>query len=139
MKHGIPIRASLGVLVLATALPFVALIAYNAYSLAQSEAEQAGAEALRAARATASEATDTLRRAQQLLSVLSTRPAVRSLDPAHCASIFSGFGELYPEYTNLLTVRRNGDRVCPTTIYVSGFADQGEYERRDLVRPFFFY
>jgi diguanylate cyclase (GGDEF)-like protein/PAS domain S-box-containing protein len=112
MKHGIPIRAGLGLLVLATALPFVSLIAYNTYFLAQTEAAQAGAEALRAARAAAAEAQDTLRRAQLLLAVLSTRPAVRSLDPAHCAPIFGGFGELYPEYTNLLTARRNGERVC---------------------------
>ena len=35
MKRGIPIRASLAVLVLGTALPLAALVAYNAYSQAQ--------------------------------------------------------------------------------------------------------
>ena len=112
MQHGIPIRASLGVLVLATALPFIALIGYNAYSQAQSGAAQAGAEALRAAQATASEVEDLLQRTRQLLSALSKQPAVRSLDAGHCAPIFGLFGDLYPEYTNLLTVHRDGDRVC---------------------------
>ena len=37
MKRGIPIRASLAVLVLGTALPFAALIGYNAYSRARAE------------------------------------------------------------------------------------------------------
>ncbi len=112
LKHGVSIRTSLTLLVLATALPFVTLIAYNAYSQARVDAEEASAEALRAAKSVATDTEDTLRRAQQLLSALSKRTAVRSLDPAHCAPIFGAFIELYPEYTNLLTVRRNGDRVC---------------------------
>ncbi len=112
MKRGIPIRASLAVLVLATALPFVALIAYNAYTQGQFEAEQAGTEALRAARATAAEVEATLRRTRELLSYLSEQSAVRSFDPERCDLVFKSFSALFPQYTNMVTVNRNGDRVC---------------------------
>ncbi len=112
MRKGIPIRASLAVLVLATALPFVALIAYSAYSQAQLETEQAGTESLRAARATATEVEATLRRTRELLSYLAEQPAVRSFDPAQCDLVFKSFSALFPQYTNLVTVNRNGERVC---------------------------
>src|SRR5712664_239205 len=112
MKRGIPIRASLAVLVLGTALPFVALVAYNAYSHAHAEAAQAGAEALRAAQSTAADAGETLQRARHILSVLSSWPAVQPLDRAHCPPLFPAFGDLYPQYTNLFTVHRDGTRVC---------------------------
>src|SRR5260221_7274962 len=112
MKRGIPIRVSLGVLVLATVLPFVALIAYNAYSQAQLEVEQSGEEALRAARATATETETTLRRTRELLAYLSEQPAVRAFERERCDLVFKSFSALFPEYTNLVTVRRNGERAC---------------------------
>src|SRR6266851_2598940 len=103
MKHGIPIRVSLAVLVLATALPFVALLAYNGYSQAQHQAEQAAAEALRAAQATATDVETTLRRTRELLAYLSEQPAVRSFDPERCDLVFKSFSGLFPQYTNLVT------------------------------------
>jgi diguanylate cyclase (GGDEF)-like protein/PAS domain S-box-containing protein len=120
MRQGVPIRASLAVLVLATALPFVALIVYNAYSQAQLEAEQAGAEALRAARASAAEVGATLHRTRELLGHLATQPAVRSLDARHCELAFRSFNALFPQYTNVVTVHSSGERVCSATQLPAG-------------------
>ena len=112
MLSGIPIRVSLGVLVLATALPFIALSTYNTYARFQRDAERAAAEALRGARAASAEAEETLQRARVLLAALARRPAIASLDMTRCAPIFNAFLELYPEYTNLLTIQSNGERQC---------------------------
>src|SRR3981081_949200 len=98
MKRGIPIRASLAVLVLGTALPFAALIGYNAYSRARAEAAQAGAEGVRAGQSPGAGAAETLQRARHLLAVVSSWPAAKSLDRADCPALFAAFGDLYPQY-----------------------------------------
>lgn len=111
-KRGIAIRASLALLVLATALPFVALIGYTAYQQVHSGAEQARDAALRAARGVALEAERTLQRTSEVLRFISQQPLVRALDPQRCDAIFKSFRGLYSEYTNLVSVRRNAERVC---------------------------
>ncbi|MEO8155059.1 MAG: PAS domain-containing protein, partial [Rhizobacter sp.] len=112
MRKALPIRTRLTLLVLATALPLVALIAYNAYSQTQQESERATAEALRAARAVATEAENMLRGAQALLDHLAQQPLVSALDDRHCDAIFGTFRGLFPYYTNLFTVRSDGIGVC---------------------------
>jgi PAS domain S-box-containing protein len=111
-RHALPIRARLSLLVLATALPLMALIAYNGITQAQQDADRAAAEALRAARGAALETENMLHNAQRLLELLSKRPGVNQLDPERCDPLFKSFRGLFPTYTNLISVRRNGDRVC---------------------------
>ncbi len=112
MRTALPIRTRLTLLVLATALPLIALIAYNGYTQARDDAEHATAEALRAARTAAVETENMLDTARQLLAQLSQRPGLNALDPTRCDSIFASFRSLFPHYTNLITVRRDGNRVC---------------------------
>jgi len=112
MLNGIPIRVSLGALVIATALPFIALSAYNTITRFERDAERAAAESLRGARAAAAEGEEALQRARQLLDSLAKRPAFALFDGARCPPIFNAFQDLYPEYTNLLTIRADGSRIC---------------------------
>jgi len=111
-RASLPIRARLAILVVVTALPLVALIAYDAYTQVQLDAEQASAEALRAVRIVASDTERALRRTRELLAYLSRQPMVEALDRNRCDPLFRAFGGLFPQYTNLLTVRRNGERIC---------------------------
>ncbi|HSI58138.1 MAG TPA: cache domain-containing protein, partial [Ideonella sp.] len=106
------IRTHLALLVLVTAWPLAALLAYTAQRQAKVEEKQAGAQALRAAQAIAAEAERTLQRAQVLLTQVARRPQVRRLDAADCDPLFGAFGSLFPDYTNLVTVRLDGERVC---------------------------
>ena len=112
MRNALPIRTRLTLLVLATALPLIALLAYNGITQARQDSERAAAEALRAARAAAVETENMLQDARQLLDQLAQRPGVNSLDPTRCDPIFASFRGLFPSYTNLITVRRNGERAC---------------------------
>lgn len=112
MKTTLSIRTHLIMLVLAVALPFVALIAYNIVTQARLDIAEAQAQASRAARAIAADTKRTLARAQALLLHLSTLPTVRALDHEHCDPIFDTFGVLFPQYTNLLTIRSDAQRVC---------------------------
>jgi two-component system sensor histidine kinase/response regulator len=112
MRHALPIRARLSLLVLATALPLLALIAYNGITQAQQDAARAAAEALRAARGAALETENVISNAERLLALFAQRPGVASLDPDKCDPLFKSFRGLFPAYTNLISVRRNGDRVC---------------------------
>src|SRR5215216_4135591 len=100
MRAALPIRTRLTLLVLATALPLVALIAYNAYEQAQRESERATAEALRAARAVAVETESMLKGANTLLDHLAQQPLVNALDAGRCDPIFGTFRDLFPYYTN---------------------------------------
>ncbi len=112
MRTSLPIRTRLTLLVLATALPLVALLAYNGARQAEHEAERASAEALRAARAAAVETETLLGSAERLLAQLAQRPGVNGLNAQQCDPIFASFRGLFPTYTNLISVRRDGDRVC---------------------------
>ncbi|HEY0820730.1 MAG TPA: PAS domain S-box protein [Rhizobacter sp.] len=112
MRHALPIRARLSLLVLATALPLLALIAYNGITQARQDAERAAVEALRAARGAALETEAIISNAERLLGLLARRPGVNALDPGQCDPLFKSFRGLFPAYTNLISVRRDGDRVC---------------------------
>ncbi len=112
MRHALPIRARLSLLVLATALPLLALIAYNGITQARQDADRAAVEALRAARGAALETETIILNAERLLALLAKRPGVYTLDPEKCDPLFKSFRGLFPTYTNLISVKRNGDRIC---------------------------
>jgi hypothetical protein len=83
MKSVQSIRARLLVLVLTVALPLVGLIAYNTASQARIDADDARAQASRAARVVAADTEQTLARTRALLLHLSKLPLVRALDGEH--------------------------------------------------------
>ncbi|MBL0729100.1 PAS domain S-box protein [Piscinibacter sp. HJYY11] len=112
MRRALPIRARLSLLVLATALPLLALIAYNGITQARQDAERAAVEALRAARGAALETEAIISNAERLLGLFAKRPGVHSLDAEQCDPLFKSFRGLFPTYTNLISVNRHGDRVC---------------------------
>jgi PAS domain S-box-containing protein len=112
MRNALPIRTRLTLLVLASVLPLLGLLVFNGVASARAEAERASSEALRAAHGVAEEAENELKVARRLLEHLSQRPGVADLDADRCDPIFKTFRGLFPAYTTLFTVRRDGSRVC---------------------------
>ncbi len=117
---GLRIRTHLAILVLAAALPLIGLIGYGVYAQARLEAEQAAEQALVAARAAAIEGERRLVRTRDLLAYMSRQTLVNRLDEHHCDPIFATFTALFPWYTNLLTVRSDGARVCSAVVPSAG-------------------
>ncbi len=112
MKAALPLRSRLALLVLVAALPLIALVVFNIINHARLESEQAAGEALHSARAVAEQTEQRLQRARALLAWAAQRPSENLLDEQRCDPVFGAFGGLFPEYTNLLTVRRDGSRAC---------------------------
>ena len=112
MKAPLPLRSRLALLVLVAALPLIALVVFNIANHARLESEQAAGEALHSARAVAEQTAQRLQRARALLAWAAQRPAENLLDEQRCDPVFGSFGGLFPEYTNLLTVRRDTSRAC---------------------------
>jgi PAS domain S-box-containing protein len=102
----------LAILVLATALPFAALIAYTSVKQARFEAERASSEAMRSANIVAMETQRLMQRTRDLLVHMANQPLVQALDPKTCDPFFDSFSKLYTQYSNLQTVLPDGQRVC---------------------------
>ncbi len=115
-----PLRAYLALLVLATALPLIALVAYQAYAQARLEATQAADRAMSSAQSAVIGAERALQRARDLLAYLSRQPLVNALEPERCDPVFAAFNGLFPQYTNLLTVHRDGRRICSAITPTAG-------------------
>ena len=116
MKAVLPLRYRLALLVLVAALPLIALVVFNIYNHARVESAQAAEEALHSARAVAEETGQSLRRARALLAWMTKRPSESLLDATRCAPVFGAFGGLFPEYTNLISVRRDATRACSAVV-----------------------
>ena len=112
MKAALPLRYRLALLVLVAALPLIALVVFNIVNHARLESEQAAEEALHSARAVAEQTGQRLQRARALLAWLAQRPSVNLLDEKQCDPVFGRFVGLFPEYTNLVTARRDATRAC---------------------------
>jgi len=112
MKAALPLRYRLALIVLVAALPLIALVVFNIVSHARLESAQAAEEALHSARAVAEQTGQRLQRAHTVLAWMAQRPNLNLLDETQCDAVFSAFGGLFPEYTNLLTVRRDARRAC---------------------------
>ena len=112
MKAALPLRYRLALIVLVAALPLIALVVFNIVNHARLESAQAAEEALHSARAVAEQTGQRLQRARTVLAWMAQRPNANLLDEARCDAVFGAFGGLFPEYTNLLTVRRDASRAC---------------------------
>jgi PAS domain S-box-containing protein len=106
------LRFHLALLVLAAVLPTAALLMFNNARQAGNDAEQALLDVQRLARSVAQRTDLRLQRTRTLLNWLAQREDLRALDLARCGPLFSLFPGLQTEYTNLITVRRDGRRVC---------------------------
>lgn len=150
MKATLALRTRLTLLVLVAVLPLIVLIAFNTARRARDEADQAADVVQRSARAVAIQTGQRLQRARALLDWLARQPSVQRLDPGACDPVFATFGGLFPEYTNLITVRRDTTRVCsavaptpqsPATVnpalYLAPTLAAGEFTLGHLTRGVF--
>jgi len=112
MKTALPLRYRLALIVLVAALPLIALVVFNIVKHSRLESAQAAGEALHSARAVAEQTAQRLQRARTVLAWMAQRPNPSLLDQTQCDAVFGAFGGLFPEYTNLLTIRRDASRAC---------------------------
>lgn len=106
------IRTQLHALVLAVALPLVALLAYTLFSAAERDTRRAEVTALRLAQMSAEYTRLFLGSTQQLMASLVQRPSVRALDATTCDSILKGFRELNPVFADIGILEVDGRVVC---------------------------
>ncbi|MDP3824425.1 MAG: PAS domain S-box protein [Burkholderiales bacterium] len=109
-------RSRLTLVVLVAALPLVALVVFNIANHARLESAQAADEAMHSARAVAEQTGQRVQRARELLAWVAQRPSASLLDEGQCDPVFGAFGGLFPEYTNLITVRRDATRACSAIV-----------------------
>jgi hypothetical protein len=112
MPRGASIRAHLLHLVLAVALPLVALQVWNLYASAQADSQRARQQVFYLAQVTASDTSKFLGQAQDILNGLAARPLVSALDPSRCDPILKDFLGLAPRFANVTTITLDGSVVC---------------------------
>jgi two-component system, sensor histidine kinase and response regulator len=106
------LRLQLLGLVLAAALPLAAFDGFRTVQQLHTDSEQAVQQAERLARTVAHRTEVKVQRARALLERLGQFDDVKRLEPTRCGPVFSLFGDLQAEYTNLITVRNDGTRIC---------------------------
>ncbi|HVE48263.1 MAG TPA: PAS domain S-box protein [Casimicrobiaceae bacterium] len=107
-----PLRSQLALLVAATMLPLIGLIAYHAQHDAALESDLAARRAEEAARRVAIGAGQALRDTRAILVGVARRPDVRSLDPARCDTQLAELTMLVTHASYAATLRRDGTLVC---------------------------
>jgi len=110
--RGYSLRSLLVLLVLATALPLIGLLAYSARRAIDAETERANQLVIGLADVTAADAAATLLQMRRLLILLAESPGLRSLDPARCDPRAADLLRLYPTLANVATVAANGQSIC---------------------------
>jgi two-component system sensor histidine kinase/response regulator len=106
------LRLQLSGLVLAAALPLAAFVALRTVQQFHTDSEQAVQQAERLGRTVAHRTQAKLERARALLERLARLDDVKQLDPTRCGPVFGLFSDTQVEYTNLITVRSDGTRIC---------------------------
>jgi len=105
------IRAWLGGLVAAVALPLLLLLVWIFAAQLQRELGEARETALRIAKATAAQLHSQNESAAALLAQMAQRPAIRDFDGATCDSLFAII-DFFPQYATLFLFDRNDALVC---------------------------
>lgn len=108
----ISVRTRLLLLILLAILPALGLALYAGMQHHRMAADRAQQEALRLARIASNDHEQLIRRARQLLRVLSMLPSVRAHDAHACYAFFADLLKQYPQYANFGVVRANGDVTC---------------------------
>jgi len=112
MKANGSLRVHLALLVALAMLPLVALLAINiAQQTAEDSAKALGA-AQRLANGIANRTERSVKQTQNLLVGLAQYETLGRFDAASCGPMFGLFLTAHPQYTNLITVRSDGIRVC---------------------------
>jgi PAS domain S-box-containing protein len=102
----------LALLVLATALPLVVLLAYHLKYEIAAEVDKADQLVQNLSTVTAADATASLTEFERLAVVLAARPRVAALDPAACDPMLGELARLYRNLANIATVAADGQAVC---------------------------
>ena len=100
------------VLVLTTAVPMAALLAYAVHRESLAEVEKARALVQSLASVTAAEIATTLAELERTAAVLAERPRVRALDPTLCDPLAEELMLLDRNLANVGTVNRDGQAIC---------------------------
>jgi len=100
------------VLVLATAVPMLCLLAYNVHREAQLAIDRAQRLSVSMAEVAVNQTLAFLDSHEKVLATLAERPLVRAMDPAQCDPSFQVILGLRPYLANVATVDRHGESVC---------------------------
>jgi signal transduction histidine kinase len=111
-RRRISIRTQLMLLIVAVALPLLALIIFAAYLDLQRADAQTYETVGTLSQLTAAHAEQLLNDSHQLLAEVTQRPQVRLFDPAQCDPFLQEIPRLYNEYATITTVSRAGDTYC---------------------------
>jgi signal transduction histidine kinase len=108
------IRSRLIALVLAVALPLLALLVWVFWAEVSRVHNSARDLALRIARSLSADLGDADVRSNALLSRMAVRPKVLHANSANCDSLFA-IVDLYPQYLNLVLFDMSGAQICSAT------------------------
>jgi signal transduction histidine kinase len=106
------IRAQLLALVLAVALPLLALVSFAAYLELRRAAENAHATAHSLAALTAAHIDQLLQESMTILAEVADRPQMRGFEPAHCDPFLREIPHLFPQYAGMGLVNTRGEVLC---------------------------
>ncbi len=102
----------LALLVLATALPLTALLAYHLRYEIAAEVDKADQLVQNLAVVTAADTSASLTEFRRLAAALAARPRVAALDPANCDPLAGELARLYRNLANVGTVNLDGQAIC---------------------------
>lgn len=114
------IRAHLFALVLAVAIPLIALLSYDLYHDAERNAQQVKASSLTLAQITASDTKHFLKVTAELMQRIAQRPRVLAVDPKHCDPIFADLHDLNPTFANIGVINPSGFVICSAVAQPAG-------------------
>lgn len=112
MKILLTIRAQLLALVVAFAIPSLALMAYVALENIDHETENEQAYARTLTVITASDVSSVLQRNVSLLQEMAKRPGIQRVDEHRCDPILWDFRQLFPKSANMTVIDLAGTAIC---------------------------
>ncbi|MFA6921336.1 MAG: EAL domain-containing protein [Gallionella sp.] len=112
MKLHFTIRAQLFLLVMAIALPMIAIFVYTIYEDAQHNIAQAKSTARTLAMVASSDVDRVLKSNRDFLVQMSKRPVIRKMDRQHCDQVLWDFRELFPKSANMTVIDLSGTAIC---------------------------
>ncbi len=112
MKSRFTIRVQLLALVVAIALPLIAISAYSIYSNARHKIVEANATARTLAVVASSDVDRVLKSNRDFLVQMSKRPLIRKVDAKHCDKVLWDFRDLFPKSANMTVIDINGTAIC---------------------------
>ena len=112
MKSSFTIRSQLLALVMAIALPMIAIFAYTIYEEAQQRIVEAKATARTLAVVASSDVDRVLKSNRDFLVQMSKRPLIRQMNAKNCDQVIWDFRELFPKSANMTVIDMEGTAIC---------------------------